>query len=244
MIEAVLFDLGDTLIHLETEEAGRVLRTVCRTAYDELVKLGHHPPPYDAYIRAIKRRFVREMIWARLIRREIRLQHVIERSHVRMGIELDSTQITDLTFRFVIPAMRQLITVNPEAQPVIATLSERGFRLGLVSNTPYPGWALDEFLKGEGWLDYLAVRVYSSEVGHMKPQRRIFLIALERLGVPPERTLYVGDRVDKDVLGASRVGMKTVLFLHEDPVPRLRARPDHMVRKLSDLPALLEDLKA
>jgi putative hydrolase of the HAD superfamily len=53
--------------------------------------------------------------------------------------------------------------------------------------------------------------VFSSEVGKRKPHPAIFETALERLGVEPERALFVGDRRFEDIRGAKEAGMTTVL---------------------------------
>lgn len=46
-----------------------------------------------------------------------------------------------------------------------------------------------------------------------KPEPTMFHAALERLGTPAENTLMIGDRLDTDILGAQRVGMRTALVL-------------------------------
>ena len=61
-----------------------------------------------------------------------------------------------------------------------------------------------------GLAERLDVAVFSSEVGKRKPHPAIFRRALEQLGVPPEETLYVADRLFEDVRGAAEVGMRTV----------------------------------
>ena len=43
-----------------------------------------------------------------------------------------------------------------------------------------------------------------------KPDVRIFGLACERLGVPPEEVLMVGDNLEADIKGALNVGMKVV----------------------------------
>jgi putative hydrolase of the HAD superfamily len=119
--------------------------------------------------------------------------------------------------------------------PVVRELHERGVRLGVVSNTVLPPTAIDEFLKFEGLIEFLPTRVYSSEVRFMKPDPRIFRIALERLGVEAGRTLFVGDRLDNDVKGPSQVRMRTALFSPPGGKTRGRGKPDHVVQRLSDL---------
>ena len=75
-------------------------------------------------------------------------------------------------------------------------------------------------------------------VGIEKPDPRIFALALERLGVAPERALYVGDIRSVDAAGARAAGMQFVLI---DPfgdyapegMPRIRtiaALPEYVSR--------------
>jgi len=109
----------------------------------------------------------------------------------------------------------------------------------LVSNTLFPGFAVDDVLRHEKLLERFPVRVYSSDVGYMKPHRRIFEAALEQMCVPAEQTVFVGDRVDNDVRGAARLGMKTILMVRNGHVPRGRVRPDYIVRTLSEVPTVL-----
>lgn len=60
-----------------------------------------------------------------------------------------------------------------------------------------------------------AFMISTVELGAVKPDARPFLAALERLGpefqAHPETVLYIGDRLETDVLGAHRVGMKAGL---------------------------------
>jgi 4-nitrophenyl phosphatase len=46
-----------------------------------------------------------------------------------------------------------------------------------------------------------------------KPETAMFDVALNRLGVAPEQTLMIGDRLETDILGAQRAGLQTALML-------------------------------
>ncbi len=74
----------------------------------------------------------------------------------------------------------------------------------------------------------------------MKPHREIFRAALDQLGVAADRTMFVGDRIDKDVEGSARVGMTTVLVAGNGRAPKSRIRPDHIIRRLTELPSVLQ----
>ncbi len=74
-----------------------------------------------------------------------------------------------------------------------------------------------------------------------KPSPRPFRLVLERLGVPAEAALYVGDNPLKDFLGARRAGMRTVWARHCDgdysrhEPPSELHRPDTTVNTLDEL---------
>lgn len=84
----------------------------------------------------------------------------------------------------------------------------------------------------------------SDTVGARKPDPKILLEACEAAGVPPERAMYVGDVAENDVLAANRAGLVSVLLWREGEPPELVGdlRPDHVVRSLNELPALLARL--
>lgn len=78
-----------------------------------------------------------------------------------------------------------------------------------------------------------------------KPEPYPFQMALERLGTPPQETLMVGDQLPTDVVGASRMGMRTALVLtgvtSEEAAQAAPVRPDLVAR---DLGELLQRLRA
>jgi putative hydrolase of the HAD superfamily len=238
MIEAVLFDVGDTLLHFETSKAAEYLDSAVRPAYERLCELGLDPPSYEKYSRRIRRAFLMTYVWSRIRRREARLVRAFTRAHLRMGLRVEEKDFNDLALRCAL-TFRRFFSTDTEAQEVLARLDAAGFKLGIVSNTMFPGFAIDDALASEGLLKHLPVRIYSSDARYMKPHRRIFLLALDRIGVAPGRTLFVGDRMDKDVAGASRVGMKTALLVKNGRIPGGRPRPDHIIRRLSELPVIL-----
>lgn len=100
----------------------------------------------------------------------------------------------------------------PDVHPVFDQLIDAGYTLGIVSNWPHTLGLTCEHL---GLTGCCPVVVASAECGFMKPHPAIFEIALTRAGVRPERTLYVGDRYDTDVVGARAVGMTSVLLRRE-----------------------------
>jgi 2-haloalkanoic acid dehalogenase type II len=82
--------------------------------------------------------------------------------------------------------------------------------------------------------------VISGEVGLLKPDPTIFRMALVKMGVGPEKVLHVGDSLTTDVAGAQGAGL-TAVWLNRNGIRRESGdpEPDHEIRSLTELPALL-----
>jgi putative hydrolase of the HAD superfamily len=117
---------------------------------------------------------------------------------------------------------------------MLATLRERGFRLGIVSNACGNVAALcDEF----GYTPSLSAIVDSYWFGRSKPDPSIFRHALELLGASAERTGFVGDSVDRDIRPARQLAMTT--FWIPDPGAAPDAAADVVLDNVTDLPDCL-----
>lgn len=75
-----------------------------------------------------------------------------------------------------------------------------------------------------------------------KPERLMFDIAVEKLGVAPEHVAMVGDRLETDILGGQRVGLKTILVTtgvdNEDSVTQKGIHPDAIFSGIAELAAV------
>ena len=91
-----------------------------------------------------------------------------------------------------------------------------------------------------GLLDYFDPIVVSGDHGFRKPDRRLFQLALDGLGVAPEHALYVGNDMHRDIYGAREAGMRTVLVESDQGEEAyLGCVPDHTVADLRGLLPLL-----
>lgn len=104
----------------------------------------------------------------------------------------------------------------PDTVPILESLKAKGVPMGIISN--YGTHLLDLLPKLE-LFDYFNFVIVSAIVGVTKPHPRIFEIAIEEAGVPPEQILYVGDNYLDDVVGANNVGMDAVLINRPERQP-------------------------
>jgi putative hydrolase of the HAD superfamily len=117
--------------------------------------------------------------------------------------------------------------------PVLERLRSAGLTLGIVSN--FEEW-LERLLGRLGVRELFDVRVISGIEGLEKPDPRIFLLAMDRAGVEPARSVYVGDNPTLDVEPARAVGMFPVLVDRRD---RYLDAPGSRISSLEELPRIM-----
>ncbi|MQF82932.1 HAD-IA family hydrolase [SAR202 cluster bacterium AD-802-E10_MRT_200m] len=93
--------------------------------------------------------------------------------------------------------------------PALIRLRSFGLIVGVISNVRGNSSELTDSL---GLTSYLDVAVTSGEVGMEKPHPPVFLEALRRAAVTPEKSVHVGDQYTSDVLGARNVGIHPILL--------------------------------
>ncbi len=111
------------------------------------------------------------------------------------------------------------------------------YRLGLVSNFYGNVGVLCE---EAGLSESLEIILDSAKIGLSKPDAEIFRMALDKLGLPAEQVIFVGDSYERDMIPPRELGMKTIWL--KGPVPRMppHAEPvDHWISSLSALERLL-----
>jgi putative hydrolase of the HAD superfamily len=121
------------------------------------------------------------------------------------------------------------------ARGAVDALAARGLRLACVSNSD--GRA-ELHLVDTGMRAGLEFVVDSQLVGVEKPNPEIFRIALRRLGVAPERALYVGDIRCVDERGSRAAGMQFVLI---DPYGDYGGPETPSIASIAELPRYVED---
>jgi len=135
--------------------------------------------------------------------------------------------------------------LRPEALPVIRALRQRGYRLGVISNTVSTVLVPGE-LEDAGITPWIETLVMSSVTGIRKPDPRMFTEAARSLKVPPESAVYIGDQPNRDVEGPRRAGfglniiLKTSNYPEGKDLPDLQI-PDITVDRLEDLLDLFEE---
>lgn len=134
--------------------------------------------------------------------------------------------------------------MRPEVPAVLAEIKKMGLRIGCISNTQSVT-QVPLTLKRYGIGEYFDPVVLSSVYGRRKPDPSIFYQAARLANSPTGACAYIGDKINRDVLGSKRAGFKLALQVKhdfDDGEVDEGASPDAVVDNLEELIPLLEEI--
>jgi len=139
--------------------------------------------------------------------------------------------------------------MRPDAVSTLSAIAERGYRLGVISNTSSRTQVF-RTLEEYGIAHYFECVILSSIEGVRKPHPAIFEAALKAMGSKASSTAYVGDTLSRDVIGSKRAGyalafqIRSFLTAGSDAsVAPGSTKPDFTVERLGEIIAILDSLR-
>lgn len=232
--EGVLFDYGRTLVTFTPyPEAG--LLNVIREFRPRIERALGVPAPQAESILEQVLKPLEEFVESQS-EDEVDYVDVYRRAWVRAGLRLPDELLHEILDAEQLVWDRS-VRIAEDATRILAWLRERGIKLGICSNAPFPPSMMRRQVRSHGIDAMVDAIVFSSEVGRRKPAAELYLAALRGIGAPAEKTLFVGDRVREDYEGPRAVGMRAVIVTAHAAEPPPDGVPT--IRSLSDLPALL-----
>ncbi|MVX66988.1 HAD-IA family hydrolase [Clostridium chromiireducens] len=128
-----------------------------------------------------------------------------------------------------------LINVDPTILDVLSDIKNSGKKLCLISNADI----IDVMYWNKSPLrDLFDDTIFSYEVGYLKPQTEIYKIALEKMKVNPENSVFIGDGGSDELKGAKELGMRTILT---DYLLKREIKQHNEIKKFADYH--IEDFK-
>jgi putative hydrolase of the HAD superfamily len=97
-------------------------------------------------------------------------------------------------------------------EPVVAwaqSLQSAGVRTGILSNMPRD--ILERIVDRFEWIVAFEAKIFSCDLGVIKPESEIYRACLDTLGLEGSKVLFLDDSPE-NVEGAMRAGIRTVLF--------------------------------
>lgn len=106
--------------------------------------------------------------------------------------------------------MLESMSLFDYVRPLLKELRDRNLKIGIL--TDLTAHIQYRKISKLGIADQIGYLVTSEETGTDKPSEKMFMLMIEKMGSRPEETLMIGDSIERDIIGAKRVGMKTLQF--------------------------------
>ena len=205
-IKAVLFDLGETLIR--TAEPAEIHRRILE-AHGVTI-------PIDAIAKAHEKNMKEfdademckqgQVYWVAM---NLKL---LKNLGIEKNAELLAKKIDELWWEYAD------LGIYPDVKETLAELRRKGIKLGIVTNGLERDYKY--VLSGLDLDGLFDIVVGSDACVKAKPNREIFLYAVNKLGMSPQEALFVGNSVKKDFEGARAAGLNALLIKHGSQSPK------------------------
>jgi len=209
-VTGVLFDADDTLY--DTRAAMHVAGAVAAG------QLWPNADPDRIAIAGVRFRDDPEGWFAAYTRGELEFVEMRERRVAEIGrwLEGDEEVSPETFFALYEPAFHEALEGFGDVRPTVASLRDAGLVVGVLTNSSGDYTATKLSAAGlDGVFDVICSR---DTLGFGKPDPRAFHEACRQLGTSPASTLYVGDELHTDPLGAAGAGMPAAWLVRDGHV--------------------------
>ncbi len=244
-LDGIFFDLGNTLISFTPKDSMEFVLKWYHSvpSMEEKVSISDFLKIFRQVVREERARMLNEK-WETSV--EFRSK-MIEKE--LKGIVPDIGALSSLLALTHSEAFSSCLRMNKSSKYVLdilrSSVNERNeeINIGLISNAG-DGAAIRSFIERNDLDRYFDTIIISQEVRLAKPWKEIFNMALEETGSTPERSVYIGDRYEIDVLGARDAGMIPIYIRQyetEGEPPEGVNINARTISNILDLPPILED---
>ncbi len=231
-IDTIFVDLGDTF---------RVIRKDADYIYaakaDIARLLGTEQDPIAFYDEVIEPRYNKYREWALTFYCEAPVETLWTR-WLAFDFPLERVKAAANALTYAYRKTKGERVVTDGGIETVKELYARGYTLGIVSDLVGVE-EVDEWLDRDGLRPYFKTVQQSSICLIRKPHPAIYYYALAETGSDPARTCYVGDNLERDIVGAKAAGLgMTIGVQYPDKKPQKVTdanRPDRFIHHFAEL---------
>lgn len=168
---------------------------------------------------------------------------IIDKIVARMPYNLTIEQKKLILLRREERIKRALLKVDGMILETLQKLHKDSFKIGLISNAD----VIDSrYFSKSPLADYFDSVIFSCDVGLLKPDERIYKLAMQELRVLPEESIFVGDGGSNELYGAKVAGMKTIFSEYLESKKKIQKdeilkSTDYHVKKFNEILYYMND---
>lgn len=124
--------------------------------------------------------------------------------------------------------------------PTLVEIKKLGYKIAIVSDAPVmEAWMRIASLKLD---EFFEVIITKADARRQKTHTAPFKLALKRLDIKPEEAIMVGDRIERDVNTAKKLGIQTIYARYgdENPPERGKSNADFEIDDISEVLKILK----
>lgn len=150
------------------------------------------------------------------------------------GIEIQYQEAVE--FQKIYEMEQKKITLFPEIEKLLELLIKKDKQLGILTNGPHQHQLMKiKQLGMTRWIPKEHIFI-SGAIGSAKPDSQAFNIVEKHLSINRDKTVYIGDSFDNDVIGAKQVGWKSIWMNHRNKnKPISTIYPDKVINSPKEL---------
>lgn len=165
---------------------------------------------------------------------DVMWKEIAKRHSLNVSVEEITEQNRIESIRFFTEL--QEIPVMPELPELLERLKQKNYPMAVASSS-FPE-IIELILKRTGLRKYFQVVVSSQEAGKSKPEPDVFLLAAQKLKVPPHDCLVIEDSKN-GIKAAKAAGMRCVAYQSPEVNPQNQKQADAVIISYSELEILL-----
>lgn len=217
-IRAVVFDLDNTLIDFV-----RMKKLSCEAAIKAMRRSG---------LRISQRRGMK-ILFQLYDKRGWEYQEIFQLflKHVTGRVDYAIMASGIIAYRHV---KEDLTAPYKNVIPTLSKIRKKGIRLGILTDAP----KLQAYtrLVEMGMHKKFDVILTYDDTKRKKPNPKPFIMIAKKMNLKPEQILFVGDSLSRDVKGAKKVGMRTVLAKYgQQKMKKSGINPDYTINDIGEL---------
>lgn len=222
MLKAVIFDFDNTLMDF-VKMKHRAIDAAVEAMIDAGLSLSKHKMVEKIYAVYEKEGIEDQQIFDKVLKQEL---GKIDWRILASGI---------IGYR---RAKEGAMSLYPHVHLTLSSLLKSGLHLAIISDAPrLPVWLR---ICAVGISHYFDCVVTFDDSGERKPSPKPFQLALNFFQLPANEVLMVGDWIERDILGAKNLGMKTVFARYGSETAGKNSGADYEIDDISDILKIVE----